>query len=243
MANYSTSPVSEPTDQVQEELVRELMFADDCAIAAHTEQDLQTLTDCCSRATEKYGLTISVKKTEVLYQPPPGAEHLDLVINLNGKAPNSVQLFKYLGSTLSSNATIDDETNYRISQANSSFGRLRSRVFKSHDIRLETKIKVYESVVLSSLLYGCEAWAMYSRHIKNLEKFHQRKLRTLLRIRWQDHISNQEVLARAGTTSIESKVAKIQLQWIGYVVRMTDDRLPKQIFYSELDLGNRSIGG
>ena len=122
-----------------------MFAADDCevTVAAHTEHDLQTLTDWFARATEKYGLTISLKKREVLYQPPPGAEHVDPVINLNGKALNSVQFFKYLGNTLSSSATIDDEINYRIIQANSSFGRLRSRVFKSHDIRLETKIKVY----------------------------------------------------------------------------------------------------
>ena len=93
--------------------------------------------------------TISLKKREVLYQPPPGAEHVDPVINLNGKALNSVQFFKYLGSTLSSSATIDDEINYRIIQANSSFGRLRSRV---SDLRPRSKF-----MSLLSCLHCCMA--------------------------------------------------------------------------------------
>ena len=229
--------------KVRRELVKELMFADDCAIAAHTEQDIQDLTDSFDSATSRYGLAISIKKTEVLYQPPPRAEHANPSIHIRGQQLKSVQSFRYLGSTLSSSATIDDEITHRISQANASYGRLRSRVFNDHDIRLETKIRVYESVVLSSLLYGCETWTMYSRHLKTLERFHQRKLRTIMRIRWQDLVPNTEVLTRAQSTSIEAKVAKTQLRWTGHVVRMPDDRLPKKILYCELEQGKRSVGG
>ena len=34
-----------------------------------------------------------------------------------------------------------------------------------------------------------------------------------------------------------------QLHWAGHVVRMGDERLPKQIFYSELSYGKRNKGG
>ena len=48
--------------------------------------------------------------------------------------------------------------------------------------------------VLTSLLYGCESWTLYCRHIKLLEQFHMRSLRSILGIRWQDRITNLEVL-------------------------------------------------
>ena len=59
--------------KVQEALVRDFLFADDCALAAHSEEDLQCLADYFSTAAKAFGLTISDKKTEVLCQTAPGA--------------------------------------------------------------------------------------------------------------------------------------------------------------------------
>jgi len=42
-------------------LVREPIVADDCALAAHGEEDAQTLTDAFDRSAEWHGLTISLK--------------------------------------------------------------------------------------------------------------------------------------------------------------------------------------
>ena len=52
-----------------EELITELLFADDCALLAHMEEALQHIVNRFSDAAKNFGLTISLKKTEVLYQP------------------------------------------------------------------------------------------------------------------------------------------------------------------------------
>ena len=54
-----------------EELITDLLFADDCALLAHTEEALQHIVDRFSDAAKNFGLAISLKKTEVLYQPSP----------------------------------------------------------------------------------------------------------------------------------------------------------------------------
>ena len=51
-------------------LITELLFADDCALLAHTEGALPRIVNRVF-AAKNFGLTISLKKTEVLYQPPP----------------------------------------------------------------------------------------------------------------------------------------------------------------------------
>ena len=54
-----------------EELIDELLFADDCALLVHTEEALQYTVKRFFDAAKNFGLTISLKKAEGLYRPPP----------------------------------------------------------------------------------------------------------------------------------------------------------------------------
>ena len=51
------------------ELITEVLFADDCALLAHMEKALQHINNHFSDADENFGLTFSLKKTEVLHPP------------------------------------------------------------------------------------------------------------------------------------------------------------------------------
>ena len=63
-----------------------------------------------------------------------------------------------------------------------------------------------------------------------------------MKITWEDRRTNTSILQEAQCTSIEAMLMKNQLSWDGHVVRMADTRLPKQIFYAELDEGTRRLG-
>ena len=47
----------------------------------------------------------------------------------------------------------------------------RERVFDNRNIYINTKVKVYKTIILPTLLYGSEAWTTYSRHLKNHERY------------------------------------------------------------------------
>ena len=47
------------------------ILCDDGALLAHSEADLQAVVNKLAEATHLFGLTISIKKTEVLHQPSP----------------------------------------------------------------------------------------------------------------------------------------------------------------------------
>ena len=49
--------------------MRELLFADDSALVAHSAEEMQNIVDAFSNASKKFGLKINMKKTEVLYKP------------------------------------------------------------------------------------------------------------------------------------------------------------------------------
>ena len=52
---------------VKEERVRDFLFADDCALNASSEDEMQRNMDKVSSACDAFGLTISTKKTEVMF--------------------------------------------------------------------------------------------------------------------------------------------------------------------------------
>ena len=105
--------------------------------------------------------------------------------------------FTYLGSVIFNDATVSKDLDNCLSKASSSFGRLAKRVWQSHSLRLFTKIQVYRAVVIPTLLYGAENWGLYRKQMRLLERFPQRCLRSILGIKWQDYVSNEEVLKRA----------------------------------------------
>ena len=229
--------------KVHEALVRDFLFADDCAFAAHTEAELQTLANCFYVAANSFGLTISIKKSVVMYQPAPATSGQEPSIAIGDATLSNVENFTYLGSCLSADASLDKEIALRLSKASSSFGRLWTRVWSERGISTKTKVSVYRAVVLPTLLYGCETWTCYSRHLKKLDQFHLRSLRKILGITWKDKVTNQDVLRLAEAPGVEALITKAQLRWTGHVMRMEDSRLPKQVFCSELASGKRKQGG
>ena len=55
-------------------------------------------------------------------------------------------------------------------------------------------------------------------------------------------VSNEEVLERTNLPSIESILLQMQLRWAGHVTTMEDVRVPKEVFFSELQEGKRDRG-
>jgi hypothetical protein len=104
---------------------------------------------------------------------------------------------------------------------------------------LSTKISIYNTSVLSALLYGCETWMIYKHQLKKLERFHQRCLRHILRVKWTTPTPDTEILERSEMMSVEATICRHSLRWSGHLVRMDDTRIPKQLFYGELSLGKR----
>ena len=87
--------------------MRQLLFADDIALVAHSAEDIQKMVDAFSDASKKFGLEINIKKTEVLYQPnSTRTRGVDIMVD--GNKLNSVLEFTYLGSIISSNGCIDE---------------------------------------------------------------------------------------------------------------------------------------
>lgn len=160
--------------------ISEMMYADDLCFVAESTDGLQSLMSGLLQACNRFGLKINVKKTEVMALDTLNSAQVD--IRLGDVSLKQVNQFKYLGSTITSRCLLDNEVNSRIGAAVAAFGKLRAKVFRSHDIKLSTKVAVYMAIVLPNLLYASETWCLYREHIRTLDRFHLKCLRDILNI-------------------------------------------------------------
>ena len=107
---------------------------------------------------------------------------------------------------------------------------------------MRVKGKIYRVIVLSTLLHGAEVWTVYTPQVKKMHAFIMRHLRSIMRITWMDKVTNKEILERTGLPSMEDLLIRKNLRWTGHLMRMSPDRLPKQVLYSQLTSGHRKRG-
>ena len=95
------------------------------------------------------------------------------------------------------------------------------------------KHRAYEALILSILLFGCEAWCLTEVLMQRLRVFHAQCARAMCRVTrkhtWEHHISSEQLRERLGLDSIDMYIARRQLRWLGHVARMDYDRLPRRM--------------
>ena len=207
-------------------------------MTTYTQQELQALIDRFFQACKDFGLTISLKKTNVL-----GQDTMELPdITIDYYEIDVVEQFTYLGSTITDSLFLDTEIDKRIVKAATTLARLTSQVWANPKLTVKTKMVVYNACVVSTLMYGSETWTTYARQEKRLNSFHLRSIHRILGISWQDRVSNTEVLSLANLPSMFTLLRHLRLRWLGHVYRMEDGRILKDILYGELASGRRSKG-
>ena len=82
----------------------------------------------------------------------------------------------------------------------------------------------------------------FSASAQKLRTIKQRHLQLILKIKWDDFISNEEDLKCAGAEDIDLKLVGNCLRWLGHICRMEDNRPVKALLHSELFHGSQTVG-
>ena len=106
----------------------------------------------------------------------------------------------------------------RLSKARGAFNKLK-KIWISNNISRKTKLRLYKTLVVPVLLYGSEIWKMNKGDDKAVNVFHNRCLRKIFRIRWQDHVSTKELLERASMKPLSVEVMSRRWKMIGHILR------------------------
>jgi hypothetical protein len=90
----------------------------------------------------------------------------------------SVAQFRYLGTTITSQNLIQEEIKRRLNSGNSCYHSVQNLL----SFRLMSKnarIRIYKTIILPVVLYGCETWSLTLREEHRLRVFENRVLRRI----------------------------------------------------------------
>ena len=141
------------------------------------------------------------------------------VVHCEGAPLKNVFLFKYLGSIFAADGSQEPDIKRRIGIANTRAGQLR-HIFNSKGVSLATKLRLYEAAVVSLFTYGCEAWALTPKTIRQLNGANSRLL-----ARFTGKSAHEE--ARDPSHDMIKSIRARRLCWLGHILRMKDTRLVK----------------
>jgi hypothetical protein len=226
-----------------------LMYADDITLICVSEADLRSALSSVYTTFQKWGMDVSVPKTKIMVVRKPlkgtveeAKAKPNIVISLDGQSVETVDKFTCLGSVFTSDNSMDAEIAFRVSRAAAAFSELRAVLWSDRHISLDTKVKVFQSVVLSALLYGGETWAITLGQLNKLEVFQSNCLRVLCGVSRVEHISNKVLRDRCKLPEVAEQLRERRLSWLGHLGRMDDSRIPKCMLFGKAE-GKRSRGG
>ena len=99
--------------------------------------------------------------------------------------------FKYLGTTLTNKNCTDEEIKSTLQSGNVCYHSVQNPLSSSL-LSTNVKIKIYRTVILPFVLYGCETWSLTLRKESRLRVFETRVLRTVFGPKRDKVIGNGE---------------------------------------------------
>jgi hypothetical protein len=98
-------------------------------------------------------------------------------IPIGNKAFETVEQFKYLGPTLTNKNSIHEEIKCRVKSGIACYHSVQN--LSSSLLSKNVKIKIYRTIMLPVVLYGCESWSLTLREECRLRVFEDRVLRRI----------------------------------------------------------------
>jgi len=126
--------------------------------------------------------------------------------------------FVYLGSCISENCRSEKDISRRIGIAASKMGNL-SNIWKDRHLSRQTKLKLYNSLILPVVMYGSETWTLTKNSIGRLDAFDMRCLRQIEGIKWWDRISNETIRDSTKQPPVTQLISQRRLSLLGHLAR------------------------
>jgi len=140
-----------------------------------------------------------------------------------------VEEFKYLVTTLTDQNCIAEEIKSRLRSGNACYHSVQ-KLLSSRLLSKNVKIKIYRTIILPVVLYGCETLSLTLREERKLRVFENMVLRRIfgptrdeVTAEWR-RLHNEELNDLYCSPNIVWVIKSRKMRWAGHVARMGEER-------------------
>jgi hypothetical protein len=151
-----------------------------------------------------------------------------------------------LGTALTDQNCIHEEIKSRLNSGNACY-RAVQNLLSSCLLSRNVKIKIYKTIILPVVLYGCETLSLTLREEHRLRVFENRVLRRIFGLKRDEVIGgwrklhNEELHGLYSSPSIVRVTKSRRMRWVGHVAHMGEMRNVYSILVGEPE-GRRLLG-
>lgn len=204
-----------------------LLYVDDTLLVGYQRTHLQSFLDSVAHEGAKYGMELHWGKFQLLNV------NTDMHLTKQDNTPIEQKTsMVYLGTTIAADGMVGRELSQRLGRAWAEFCKLK-QFWKHISISVQRKIKVFNAVVTSTLLYSLSTVWLNARQQRQLDGIQARCLWCVLRTppAFISRVSNKAVLEKSRQKLFSQQLLCQQLLLFGRIARAPDDDCSRRLTF------------
>jgi hypothetical protein len=132
-----------------------ILYADDTVIMAESAANLQKQLDSFSDYCDIWRLKLNVEKSKIVGFFSQGRTPNNFKFDFNGKQPEIVDEFNYLGVLLTKNCNFNKSKMFAVNKGTKAMYEVL-KLGRIHTLSINCQLDLFDKMVKPTLLYGCE---------------------------------------------------------------------------------------
>jgi hypothetical protein len=146
-----------------------LAYADGVNLLGDSIDTIKKNTETLIDASKEVGLEINAEKTKCMLLSHHQNVGQNRDIKIANRSFENVALLRYLGAAVAKQNMVQEEIKRRL--ISDMLATIQCRTFCVLVCCIKTKIRIYKTIILPVVLYGCETWSLTLREEQRLRVF------------------------------------------------------------------------
>jgi hypothetical protein len=158
-------------------------------------------------------------------------------IIINDETLQQVSQFTYLSCSIS--YQFSNNVEFKLAKFLQLIGTIKRTIFRK--VRTETILKIYNTLVTPTFLYGSENWTLTALQRRRIEAAEMKLVRPLAGYTLCDHNTKDFIRRELQTECMLDKIDEYRRKWLLHLQRMPLNRIPLKSYHYRPQ-GRRTIG-